>query len=60
MRAGKITVAVLPCPAQACRDGETPKPTSLTLAAESAGLAAGILTIEIPANILLTNPNFTV
>lgn len=49
MRAGKITVAVLPRAAQPSRDGNTPKSVSLTLFAESAGIATGVITVEVPA-----------
>lgn len=49
MRAGKITVAVLPSPAQTNQNGEATESSSLTLFAESTGLASGILTVEIPA-----------
>ena len=49
MRAGKITVAVLPSPAQANQNGEATESSTLTLFAESAGLASGVLTVEIPA-----------
>ena len=49
MRAGKISVAVLPCTAQPDENGEKPATVPLTLIAESAGLATGVLTIEVPA-----------
>ena len=47
--AGNIVVTVLPSPAQTNQNGEATESSSLTLFAESAGLASGILTVEIPA-----------
>ncbi len=47
MRAGKITVAVLPC-APRQKSGEKVDSVSFTLFAESAGLSTGVLTVEIP------------
>lgn len=46
MRAGKITIAVLPGATQ--QSGEKTDSVSLTLFAESTGLATGVLTVEIP------------
>ena len=47
MRAGKITIAVLPAAPQQ-KSGEKTNSVSLTLFAESTGLATGVLTVEIP------------